>query len=49
MTDRATDGVEAEVRRALTTLEASAERVYYDADADARVRTSLAGIAAVGF
>jgi endonuclease G, mitochondrial len=40
MTARSTDGVEAEVGRALATLEASAERVYYDPDPDASVRTA---------
>jgi endonuclease G len=39
MSDRATDDAfDAEVGRALATLEASRERVYYDADADASVR-----------
>jgi transcription elongation GreA/GreB family factor len=39
MSDRAAgDAVEAEVRSALAVLEASRERVYYDADEDASIR-----------
>lgn len=41
MTDRASDdAVEVEARSALAVLEASRERVYYDADADASVRAA---------
>jgi endonuclease G len=38
MGDRATDAVDVEVSRALATVAASGERVYYDADADASGR-----------